>query len=350
MEVAVHDTIGDRTVFVEIGVDATLGDLLEAAAHELSSTAEAFESLCLCVASSGVVIDVYGCDRDDPVSALGLEDSAPVALRHSGAYVAAQLRHGGLALHECPAWALADRAVALAAVEAAPLDLEQLGTPPLSWHDDAAVVGAALHGDPHALSYASARLRDDEELVAAALGGFRFASERLRASEVLALQAVAFNGLALAHCSAALRATRSVVLAAVQQQGYALRFADAALLHDDGVVREALRQNGNAVQFVDPKAPLFREWVLEAVETQPTVLQHLGEEVQADREIVEAAVKVSRAVLRYASPELRADSGLKALVSQAVYRHQLPPDPPEQVRIVRRTGWMQCVLPAWLRR
>ena len=62
------------------------------------------------------------------------------------------------------------------------------------------------------------------------------------------LEAVKQNWRALSFASAALKDDREIMLGAVRQNGRALRYASAALKDDREIVLEAVKQNGRALQ------------------------------------------------------------------------------------------------------
>ena len=145
--------------------------------------------------------------------------------------------------------------------------------------DDACVRAAAsaAHGtdEVHVLECASARLRDDRALVLDILGmeeeeaqrqrqeegeeeewrvrrptSLRHASERLRDDEEVVLAAVRRppHGLGLEYASARLRAQREVALAACRSHPLALQFCDPAFQDDDAFVLSA-----DALRYASPR-------------------------------------------------------------------------------------------------
>lgn len=114
--------------------------------------------------------------------------------------------------------------------------------------DDLGVVLAGMKvGGGLAIRYASERLRDDRELVMAAVSqhheALKYASERLRDDRELILAAVSHHWNALKYASERLKDDREVVLAAVSQEGEAIRFAGERILSDYQVVLRAISQS-----------------------------------------------------------------------------------------------------------
>ena len=104
------------------------------------------------------------------------------------------------------------------------------------------------------LQYASAELRNDREIVGAA---------------------VIQNGRALEHASAELRNDREIVSEAVRQNGLALQYASAALRNDREIVSEAVRQNGLALAYSRVVGHAYKEIALEAVKQNGLAAEYL---------------------------------------------------------------------------
>jgi predicted RNA-binding protein (virulence factor B family) len=146
----------------------------------------------------------------------------------------------------------------------------------------------------HPLAHSTDSIRDDEEVVLAAVAKYgeslQHASDRLRAKRNVAIAACSHNGDALRYCSAELRQDRDLVLRACRTSGNALKHASDELRNDREVVLAAVRQNGDA-------------------------LAHASEARRNDREVVRAAVEKNRSSIKFAGAELQKDpelSGRKA--------------------------------------
>ena len=104
---------------------------------------------------------------------------------------------------------------------------------------------AAVRSKGYALKGASPELRDDIEVVRAAM---------------------AQNGEAWQHAGEALRADRGAMLAAVVQNGWALRYASPELRDDIEVVRAAMAKYAYALMYASEPLPSWpRDVVLAAV-------------------------------------------------------------------------------------
>ena len=99
----------------------------------------------------------------------------------------------------------------------------------------------------HALMNASVELKNDKEVVLAAVAqaglALRYASAELKNDKEVVLAAVAQDGRALHRASAELMNDKKAVLAAVAQDGRALEDASVKLRNDKEVVLAAVAQN-----------------------------------------------------------------------------------------------------------
>jgi Domain of unknown function (DUF4116) len=133
--------------------------------------------------------------------------------------------------------------------------------------NDRDLVCAAVRHDGMALEFAGAELKNDREVVWAAVTGdtaseelfgnmwcaLQFASPALRDDSDLVLAAVRNNGSALEVASNRLQDNRDVVMAAVRQDGLALEFASPRFQGDDEVVLTAIENDPFALEFADER-------------------------------------------------------------------------------------------------
>jgi len=178
---------------------------------------------------------------------------------------------------------------------------------------DRAVVLAAVQSYGPALEHvADEELRDDREVVLAAVrqkaSALAFASHGLKAEANFMTEAAQVNGRVLEYCDAALRDDRSVVMAAVQQRGDSLRFASAALQGDKDVVMAAVAQQGTALVFASEALRDSMDVVLAACRQNGDALEYGSEEMRNNGVIVKAAVRGGgAAAFLHASAALKAD-------------------------------------------
>jgi hypothetical protein len=183
--------------------------------------------------------------------------------------------------------------------------------------EDKEVILAAVNGNGLALEYASEALRADREVAVAAVNtksnALRYVSETLKEDKKFLLAVVKKFVVVLIWGNEALRANREFVLAAVKQNGLALEYASEALSSDREVVLAAVKQNGDSLLYADETLQADKEVVLAAVEFGAiqdlcdSPLRYASETLQADKEMVLAAVKKNGIALQYASETLKAD-------------------------------------------
>ncbi len=110
------------------------------------------------------------------------------------------------------------------------------------------LVAVGSWGSASALQYASPRLKDDPDVVFAAVQSsgkaLQFASNRLRNDPRIVLAAVHEDGTVLEHASKRLRSDPSVVRAAVASDGKALEFASTAIKNNKDIVKVAVTTSG----------------------------------------------------------------------------------------------------------
>ena len=95
------------------------------------------------------------------------------------------------------------------------------------------------------------------------------------------------------------------MLEAVQWDGRALARASEDLKDDREVVMEAVKQTGKALAHASEELRGDRAVVMEAVKRHGYVIQHASEELKGDREVVMEAVRKHGKALEHASQELR---------------------------------------------
>ena len=185
--------------------------------------------------------------------------------------------------------------------------------------------------NPDTLSFFSTRLRDDEEVVNAAIAQREYsatwASLRLRSDiriislgenlipykndKEIVMAAVKENGKALRHASEELQADKKIIMQALKKDGRALLFASKSLKADKEVVMEAVKQDGHSLDYASKKLRSDKEVVMEAVKQQGRSFEYASKELQADKDVVIATIKSGYPdVLRYHSEitkKLRAD-------------------------------------------
>mmetsp|Transcript_13138 Transcript_13138/g.24212 ORF Transcript_13138/g.24212 Transcript_13138/m.24212 type:complete len:238 (+) Transcript_13138:82-795(+) len=123
------------------------------------------------------------------------------------------------------------------------------------------------------------------------------------------LAAVASNGFQLSYASAELRCDRDIVLAAVSQTGFALQWAAAELQSDRDVIMAAVSKNGEALEWAAEEFRSDRDVVMAAISNYCQAIKWASAKLRSDREVVAAAVVQggSSEMLRYAGDEILED-------------------------------------------
>jgi len=220
------------------------------------------------------------------------------------------------------------------------------------WKDDKnlALVAVAKHAD--ALQFVSERLRNDVEVVQAAIRnnnevvlavrkldyvvGFtpyqnsadpikknglvlEFVSQEVKENKAVVLEAIRKSPPALQFASNGIRKTinecglgmeewrgndREAVLVAVNQRGHALEYASIELQGDPEIVLAAVKNRWSALQFASESTRNDKEIILTALVQDGQALQYASKLLQNDPEVVLAAIKKKPEALRYASRDI----------------------------------------------
>jgi len=190
-----------------------------------------------------------------------------------------------------------------------PLALEYAST---RLKDDPEVVKAAVNNDGWALEYASTRLKDDPEVAEVAVekdgNALKYASARLRDNPDIVIAAVKNHGYALEYASKRLRDDPEIVTTAVKNKGEALQFASERLQDDPEIVTVAISQSdGWALRYASERLKDDSGIVTAAVEKDGYALEYASERLKDDPEVVKTAVKQNGDALEFASERLKDD-------------------------------------------
>jgi len=178
--------------------------------------------------------------------------------------------------------------------------------------DDKDVVLAAVNTFPEALKYASPRLKNDPEVVRAAVNKngrtLEFASPEFRNDYHMVLAAVNQNGCAIQYANARLQSNFEIARAAVTQHPHAFIYLVADLQEDRQVVLAAVTKNGSVLQFVHYSFQNDEEVVLAALSNgSGYALKYASPRLQDIEEIVLAAATHGHNILEFASRRLLLD-------------------------------------------
>lgn len=179
-----------------------------------------------------------------------------------------------------------------------------------------------------ALEFASEALRNDREVVTAAIrvqgadgSAFRFAGLGLKKDYAFVIEFSRDHPEVLKYADQELLSNKRFVLEALKKaKGStmdALKHANEKLKKDAAFMTEAIKTtNGRAMEFVHDELHKSRDFVLKAVDASGNALKHAKETFKKDRDIVLAAVKTTGgSIMKHAHDELARD---KEFVARAV--------------------------------
>jgi predicted methyltransferase len=188
-----------------------------------------------------------------------------------------------------------------------------------SLKDDKDVVLAAVKNCFYAFQYASSRLKDDKNTVLAVVkqygGDLKDVSTRLRNDKAVVTTAVNQAGGALQYASTTLKNDKDVVLVAVKQDGSALSYTSDTLKNDKYVVLTAVNQIGGALQYASTTLKNDKYLVSDAVKQDGLALQYASSTLKNDKDVVLAAVKQNGFAILYSSNTLINDNDIISAAS-----------------------------------
>lgn len=179
---------------------------------------------------------------------------------------------------------------------------------------------------PYALSLGSEKLRDDKDVVMAAIMAdgtvLQHASDRLRDNREVVMKAIAKNSTALEFASNNLRDDREVVVAAINQRDHAVKFASDRLKNDKGIAQAIIDAGSPGYGYLSVDIRADKEIMRRMLGRYSTWLEYA---IDPDREIVLAAVnKASQPAkimpyipYRYASDQEILDAGFNRKIRPA---------------------------------
>lgn len=168
----------------------------------------------------------------------------------------------------------------------------------------------------HSLHYASKELKDNKEIVMAAVSqdgsALQYASKELQDDKDIVKAAAAKDRNALKYASERVRNDKKTIMVAVTQFGYALKFASKGLQDNDDIVMAAVMRDGHALAFASKRLKNDKETVLAAINQIELALLYASDELKDDREVVMAAIAKEGSVIEYASERLQKDQAILA--------------------------------------
>lgn len=182
--------------------------------------------------------------------------------------------------------------------------------------DDSDVMYAAVKRNPNAFEFASPRLRDDKKLAIMAVSGkgmgflLRFVSQRLRDDYQVVMAAIRGDGFALEYASEKLKDNDDVVKTALEYNGRTLKYASERIKSDKNMVLLAVSggyDNGYGLEYASEELKKDKDVVIAAVSSTGGVLEYASENLKRDKDVVKAAVCENYCSLKHADNSLLFD-------------------------------------------
>lgn len=192
-----------------------------------------------------------------------------------------------------------------------------------AWH------AVAARADRYFLRESPEDIRDNDELVAAAVASFggalEFASGRLQGTKQIVISAVENDYRALRYADEAMQDDLDVVMAAVKSQ---VNYASAnGQSHFEMAAHAGHDEIFGGFACASPRIRDMADVVLTIVTGVGSTLINASYHLQNDREVVLAAVRNTGSALRFASPKLRADPEVvQAALAQSALAIEFVPD------------------------
>lgn len=155
---------------------------------------------------------------------------------------------------------------------------------PNSIKDDYSVIQAAVYEDPMAIQYASAFLKNDNDLA------------RLVLEE---------NGLGLQYLSPSIKDDEGWVKTAVEQNPLALQYASEKRKNDPELLKGLISKDGLYLKNIDESIRNDEELVKAAVKQNPLAIKYASKKIRGNIEIMNMAVEKNGDALVYASDVLK---------------------------------------------
>jgi hypothetical protein len=115
----------------------------------------------------------------------------------------------------------------------------------------------------------------------------------------------------LRYASAELKNDREIVMAALKEDSYAFVSASEELKNDKEVVLAALKNRGDVMRYISEALKNDREIVIAALKVDASALQYASDELKNDREFLLSIMVFSKDALKYASSQMRKDLQIK---------------------------------------
>lgn len=191
--------------------------------------------------------------------------------------------------------------------------------------NDSEVVYQATCNNPHAMSYASDRLRWDKRIImtALSLGGMNVCyllyNRISMMDDETSYQAVCSWGGYLKYLNNDKKSDERYVMQAVSTFGDAIEFVDKSLLFNKPeIVHKALQTSGESIKFLPIEMRDNEELAKVAIMQDPAAFRYISERLQGSYEFAKLAIEKDASLLEHTCTEICSN---KSIVISAVTNH-----------------------------
>lgn len=200
------------------------------------------------------------------------------------------------------------------------------------------------------LSWVSDRLRDDEDVVNAAVSvwieNYEYLSDRLKLNELLALQFIQENPFRFEKIHDSFKSNRAFILNAIANNSKVIDYIAPIFQQDQEIVLlSAQSYPGAYAYFLSLAPPDFfknKSNVIGIVSKYPLAIMQLSEDLKNDKEIVRTAIRKNAAAAKYSSAlQTERDFAFEMIAINGIvihYLEQFSKDESFALECVKRNG------------
>ncbi|WP_272522883.1 DUF4116 domain-containing protein, partial [Providencia sp. PROV202] len=183
--------------------------------------------------------------------------------------------------------------------------------------NDMEVVRSAIQNDPYSFAYASDKIKDDELVVSKLMLKypkiFKYVSKRLKDNEDIVTLAVKQDGSLLEYASDRLKNDMEVVRSAMLNNPDSFTYASDEIKDDELVVSKLMLEYPNIFRYVSKRLKDNEDIVTLAVKQDGSLLAYASDRLKDNEDIVILAVEQDGRLLKYASDGLKDNEDIVAL-------------------------------------
>lgn len=182
------------------------------------------------------------------------------------------------------------------------------------------------------LYFADIPLKDDQEIVEAAISldpfSLAYAGDSSKGNRNIVTKAYKNRTSALQFAKRSLRGDKDFMLPLILENPYAFRFASLDMRSDYNFVKKLMQSAGRALEYASPELRANREIVSLAIQNFRWAFEYASESLRDDKEFVLEILNYSGQSLRYVSDRLKNDNEVitKALTNYRWALEYLTPE------------------------